>query len=164
MILNLLKSCLFVLFLCFLTPYKSIHAFHLPDISGWWLSTGGTAGMNGKHLIYGGEATLLRIEGKSMVMFGMVADFVHDNRLKSNRMMIGPEIATLFCGVDGGLVLNFRNGHTYKGFSIRPFVAFPYFVSPVAYYRYTRLVTGSFGKNNHEFGIQVKLALPMSGL
>ena len=164
MILNLLKSCLFVLFLFFLTPCKSTHAFHLPDISGWWLSTGSTAGMNGKHLIYGGEATFLRIQGKSILMFGMVTDFIHDKRLKSNRMMIGPEIATLFCGVDGGLVLNFRNGHTYKGFSIRPFIAFPYFVSPVAYYRYTRIANVKSGSNNHEFGIQVKLALPLFAL
>jgi hypothetical protein len=136
-------------------------ANQFPEITGWWVSTGGTMGMNRKQLIYGGETSFLYLSPRSVLVFGLVTDFVHDNRLKSNRMMIGPEIAYFFAGVDGGLALNFKGGKTYTGFSVRPFISFPFFVSPVAYYRHTKIFYSKSDKSIHEFGIQIKLALPL---
>lgn len=134
-----------------------------PEISGWWISAGGTTGLNKKKMIYGGEASFIYIAPKSVAAWGIVVDYLHDNALRSNRMMIGPEIAYFFCGVDGGLTMNFRNGKTKAGYSLRPFITFPFFVSPVAYYRYTKIY--NVKQNNiHEFGIQIKIALPLHAL
>lgn len=150
---------IFVLF--FVSAPAAANSF--PEISGWWISAGGTTGLNKKKMIYGGEASFIYIAPKSVAAWGIVVDYLHDNALRSDRMMIGPEIAYFFCGVDGGLAMNFRNGKTKAGYSLRPFISFPFFVSPVAYYRYTKIYN-SKQDNIHEFGIQIKIALPLHAL
>lgn len=140
---------------------NSVRAHFFPRINGWWTSSGGTFGFTDKRFTYGGELSLLYIPEKSLMAMGFVTDFVHDNRLRSRRMTIGPEVAFFFVGIDGGLALNFRDGKTRTGFSIRPFLTIPFFISPVVYYRYTTIGSREPGQSLHEFGMQVKVAIPL---
>jgi hypothetical protein len=149
------------IFFLMLIISTSLKANSFPEIHGWWVSTGGTTGFTDKRFTYGGEISFLYIPDNTVTVFGIVTDFVHDNRLKSNRMMIGPEIAYFFFGMDGGLALNFNHGKAYKGYSVRPFITFPFFISPVLYFRRTHIYYEHTSKAVHEIGIQIKIALPL---
>lgn len=138
-----------------------VSAQWFPKIQGWWVSSGGTAGRNGGNWVYGGEVSFLHIPPKSISAYGFVADCVYDEKLQSCRMMIGPEAAWFFAGIDGGLTLNFLKAKVYPGYSVRPFLALPFFISPVLYYRHSRIFYRNHSVPVNEFGAMMKIAIPL---
>jgi hypothetical protein len=118
----------------------------------------GASGPNESGLVLGGEASLVYLGEESPGFFGgLTVDGVYDWSRHGARVMTGPVLGLWFGGIDGGYVADFSTGRLRHGAAIRVFCT----VGVLAIY--ARYVTVWQAQDSMDFGLNVKLPLPLWG-
>ena len=154
------KLVLIVIFLnCLITcGYSDLDRF--PDFEGLWFSPGISAGISGDYYYSGVEMSM------SYMFFDLYYGgvFIEADRLfnkSDTRLFAGPQIGFLLGGVDGGFVCDYAGGKKTYGYSIRPFIIIPYYVSLVIFYRRVEMKNPSWNGSN-EFGLEFKVPFALN--
>jgi hypothetical protein len=148
-----------ILIICII-GVTALHASDLTDANGWWFSPGITISKSGSSPYLGGELSILHI-GDKPLYGGIFADCGYLPPKHTMRAIVGPEFGFLIAGVDGGALFMRNNGKIYYGYSVRPYIAIPVFISLNLFYRRNQWKESGSWKGENEYGFQLKFPIPL---
>lgn len=128
--------------------------------NGWYASPGVTIGLRESSPVTGMEFSMARI-GSGFFYMGVFTETSYIGKTNACSVVAGPQFGWLILGVDGGPVYLYEKKKSYCGYSVRPYVTIPYFVSLDIYFRRSGIKRASGYDLSDEWGIQIKYHIPL---